>query len=488
MRLAKVVKKETTEFLRDKGFILIMILEPLILILVFGYTFSSDINHFRTIVIDEDISNYSQQIVDSIDSSEYFAKVSFSGNLGQAKERLKSGDVRIIFYIPEDFGDKLQNATQSEVYVFIDSSDYTVYNIIKGASGQVLKDSLEGIVQLIVRDLESQRDSNQKKVDEIQGLLDEMNEKGDKASDYMEDIKIQDSIYALDDLRNVLNQLKLANPNITSIDPILNNIREMRVELVDYKEKTEDIDEISDELKQSYEDIQDRMDIINLELKTLKKEFLSSPIKVNTAYEYGEITYFEYLLPACLTLVLFFLGVVQTTTNLVDERMNKTLFRISTTPLKKWELLGGKFFVFFIIGMIDAIYVLVLALFLFNAHIAGSIWDAFLVLTLVMSTSIGLGLLASTILKTTRQTVVLLPLIMVPAIFLSQTFSPIEVMPKFMQYVSYISPMFYSNVALREIMIKGSGISVVWPQMLVLAFYTIVTTLVGIWISKKRIQ
>ena len=61
-------------------------------------------------------------------------------------------------------------------------------------------------------------------------------------------------------------------------------------------------------------------------------------------------------------------------------------------------------------------------------------------------------------------------------------------MPQFMQYVAYLSPMFYSNVALREIMIKGTSIGNVLSPVIILAIYSLVTLILGILISKKRIE
>jgi ABC transporter DrrB family efflux protein len=489
MRLARVINKEALDFIRDKGFILTLILEPLILILVFGYTFQADINHLNTIVIDKDVSNYSQKVIGAIDKSDYFERIPFSGKLEQAKEKLRSGGVRAVFYIPSDFDNKLKNATKADIYLYIDSSDYTIYNVLKGASGQVIKESLQEIVQLIVQDLEAERNLKQARVNEIQGLVDGIDEKAQKTLEDINDIKIGDSIQSLDELNENLNYLELEYPNLTdSITPIINKIGEMRSSLIDYQNKSSEINLTAHELDQTYMEIQSRMDTIHLELKTLKKEFLSFPMDINKQYLYGEISYFQYLTPAILTLVLFFIGVVLTTMNIVDERNSKTLFRISTTPLKKWELLGGKFFVFFIAGIIEAVYVLLLAIFLFHVQVAGSIFNAFLVLTLLMAASIGLGLLVSAIVKTMRQAIMLIPLVVIPAVLISQTFSPIEVMPKFMQYFSYVSPMLYSNVALREIMIKGTGITGVLPQIIILCIYALVTLLLGILITKKRIE
>ena len=88
MRLLRVIKKEYKEFVRDKGYILTMVLVPLILMLVFGYAFQSNITDLNTIIIDEDHSEYSAKIVDAVHDSEYFQHIEFLGSLEDAKETL----------------------------------------------------------------------------------------------------------------------------------------------------------------------------------------------------------------------------------------------------------------------------------------------------------------------------------------------------------------------------------------------------------------
>ena len=113
-------------------------------------------------------------------------------------------------------------------------------------------------------------------------------------------------------------------------------------------------------------------------------------------------------------------------------------------------------------------------------NVAGNVFDAFILLVLLMAASIGLGLMVSAVVKTMRQAIIVIPMVIIPAVLISQTFSQIEVMPKFMQYFSYISPMLYSNIALREIMIKGTPFTRVLTQVFILAVYAAFTFLLGI--------
>ena len=52
-----------------------------------------------------------------------------------------------------------------------------------------------------------------------------------------------------------------------------------------------------------------------------------------------------------------------------------------------------------------------------------------------------------------------------PAVLLSGFMFPIENMPVFFQYVTYVNPLRYFLVIIRGIFPKGNGVSILWPQM-----------------------
>jgi ABC-2 type transport system permease protein len=55
-----------------------------------------------------------------------------------------------------------------------------------------------------------------------------------------------------------------------------------------------------------------------------------------------------------------------------------------------------------------------------------------------------------------------------PIILLSGFIFPIANMPPVIQYVTYINPLRYFLVIIRDIFLKGSGLAILWPQMLAL--------------------
>ncbi len=582
MRLLKLMRKEYLDFIRDKGFVLALIIEPIILMLVFGYTFSSNIDNLDTIVIDNSGGKYSKEIIYAIDNSNYFNIVNFSGSLDESKDFLFRSEVRSVFLIPDDFDQNIDNAEKGEIYLYLDSSDYTIYNILKGASADVVKNSLNNIVNLIVDDLESERLEKQKKVDDTKNLVKIVNKDSIKNLDDIEALtiefnetryliedtenKISDTQVLLDDKKDYISDLKnvVSNKNVeilnlisdveeiqddlidiqsylenlvvleptleSEISPLLNNLDEIdsnidymvsdldslnlgdeidlekvNIDEINVSNKYYNIDEfdsrlfnnenevnrllrIANNIESNYSQILIKLEGIQINLNKLKKEFLSQPVNLKNEYVYGEISYLDYLAPAIMNMILFFIGIVLTIINIIYEKDKGTFFRVATTPLSKFEFIFSKFVVFLLIGFVEIVYVILIMLLLFDINIVGNIFHVILVLLLLMISSISLGLLLSVVVKSMKQAVILIPVVIIPSILISQTFSPIEVMPKFMQYVAYLSPMFYSNVALREIMIKGFDLGLVMPQILALLLYGIICLCLSVLFFKRRID
>jgi ABC-type multidrug transport system permease subunit len=57
-----------------------------------------------------------------------------------------------------------------------------------------------------------------------------------------------------------------------------------------------------------------------------------------------------------------------------------------------------------------------------------------------------------------------------------------------MRYVAYLTPLFHANIALREVMIKGGGLHDISSSLIILAVYAVITLILGVLVSKKRIE
>jgi ABC-2 type transport system permease protein len=79
---------------------------------------------------------------------------------------------------------------------------------------------------------------------------------------------------------------------------------------------------------------------------------------------------------------------------------------------------------------------------------------------------LGVGLLISTVSATQQQAMVTSFFFIMPAVTFSGFGFPINTMPQWLQYLTYLSPLRYFLVVLRGTYLKGVGLDILWPQML----------------------
>ena len=125
---------------------------------------------------------------------------------------------------------------------------------------------------------------------------------------------------------------------------------------------------------------------------------------------------------------------------------------------------------------------------IFDLPIRGSLLLLFGVSLLFILTTLSFGLLISTVSRTQQQALMSAFFFVVPAMLLSGVFSPIENMPKFAQYITLLNPLRYFSTAVREILLKGNGISVLWPQILALFIFGVAASIFSSLRFRKHLE
>jgi ABC-2 type transport system permease protein len=176
-----------------------------------------------------------------------------------------------------------------------------------------------------------------------------------------------------------------------------------------------------------------------------------------------------FYVPAILAMVLMLVTMILPSVAVVREKEIGTLEQLIVTPLRPWQLILGKLTPFAVVGMVDLLVVTTLAIHLFKVPLRGSLLLLLALSFLFILTTLGLGLLVSTLVRTQQQAMgFCVYLLMVPMIYLSGLIFPIENMPQGFQVATYVIPVrYYANI-LRGIFLRGSGIDVLWPDALVL--------------------
>ncbi|HEX4965945.1 MAG TPA: ABC transporter permease [Thermoanaerobaculia bacterium] len=176
-----------------------------------------------------------------------------------------------------------------------------------------------------------------------------------------------------------------------------------------------------------------------------------------------------FYVPAVIAMVLMLVTMILPSMAVVREKEIGTLEQLSVTPLRPWQLVLGKLIPFLVVGLLDMLLVTGLVTGLFHVPLRGSLLLLGFLTFLFLLTTLGLGLLVSTLVRTMQQAMGLCVFVlMVPMIYLSGLIFPVENMPHGFQIASYAIPVrYYANV-LRGIFLKGSGLGVLWPEALAL--------------------
>jgi ABC-2 type transport system permease protein len=178
----------------------------------------------------------------------------------------------------------------------------------------------------------------------------------------------------------------------------------------------------------------------------------------------------NFMVPGILAELLLLLTMLLTSLAIVKEKETGTLEQLIVTPVRPFELVLGKLLPFAAVGFIDIVLVLLVALLLFGIRVHGSLLLLFGLSGVFLLTSLGLGLLVSTVSRSQQQAMMTAVFfVMLPMVMLSGFVFPIENMPLPIRLLTYLMPLRYYFVIIRGLFLKGSGLAELWDQALVLA-------------------
>jgi ABC-2 type transport system permease protein len=176
-----------------------------------------------------------------------------------------------------------------------------------------------------------------------------------------------------------------------------------------------------------------------------------------------------FYVPAVLAMILLVMTLLLSAMGVVREKEIGTMEQLIVTPIRPWQLLVGKLAPFAIIGVIQVFLVTAVTVFGFGVPLKGSFFVLLGLSALFLLSTLGLGLLVSTIVHNQQQAMMGAALaLMMPMILLSGLIFPIENMPPVIQTITYAIPLRYYAEIIRGVFLRGSGLEVLWPQAVVL--------------------
>ncbi len=182
----------------------------------------------------------------------------------------------------------------------------------------------------------------------------------------------------------------------------------------------------------------------------------------------------NYMVPGLIAVLLTMVSLFLTSMGLVREKEIGTLEQLMVTPIKTWQLILGKVLPFLILGFFELIIMLLVAFVVFQLTVTGSLVLLFGLAALYLLSTLGLGIFISTVTQTQQQAMFVAWFFLIFLIFMSGFLFPIANMPDAIQKITYLDPMRYFIIILREIFLKGSSVQFLMNEILSLIVFAVV--------------
>jgi ABC-2 type transport system permease protein len=375
-RLSALIRKETTQLLRDRRTLMFIIALPLIELFLFAYAVSLTVYHLPTAIVDQSQDSQSRAFIEAMVSSSYFDTTLILQNEAQVVHDIDAGQVKAGIVIPPDFSASIERGS-ANVLILLDGSDsFSVQSGYSAASTIAQGFSLGLTTEKIVR---------------------------------------MGSALGVD----------------AGTPPIVTSTRVL----------------------------------YNPDLKDL-----------------------WFILPAIVGMIIQTLAVAQAALIVVKDRETGTMEQILVTPVRPIELILGKMIPLLVIILTITAFILALGVFWFGVAFQGSLWSYFWLALLFIGSSLGLGLLVSTVAKTQRQAQQISMVVMLFSMLLSGIVYPRNAMPLVPQLIGDLLPLTYFIRLSRGIITKGVDLAFLWQDALVLVGYCLVVLLVASVSFKKRLD
>jgi ABC-2 type transport system permease protein len=213
-----------------------------------------------------------------------------------------------------------------------------------------------------------------------------------------------------------------------------------------------------------------------------------SPIELRFQHLFNpELESVYYMVPGIVATLLTMITVLLTSMAVVREREVGTLEQIMVTPISSLTFLAGKLTTLAVIGVFDAALTLTMGVLWFGIPFAGSPLLLLALTSLYLLTTLGVGLFFSTVTTTQQQAMFFAWFFTIFAILTSGFFTPIANMPEAIQYITYLNPMRYFMFIVRGILMKGSHLSDLLPNVYPLIILGVTIFTLAVMRFRKRV-
>jgi len=188
----------------------------------------------------------------------------------------------------------------------------------------------------------------------------------------------------------------------------------------------------------------------------------------------------NYIIPGLIAVIMMVIAALLTSLTVAREWDRGTMEQLISTPVTSYELIAGKFIPYFAIAVFDVLVAVLMGQFVFRVPFRGSVVLLFALSCLFLTGALCLGILISIVTKTqflASQLAFITSFL--PAFLLSGFAFPISNMPNVIRQLTYLIPTRYFVVILKGIYLKGVGLKILAPQVILLMLFALVVVVLA---------
>lgn len=175
-----------------------------------------------------------------------------------------------------------------------------------------------------------------------------------------------------------------------------------------------------------------------------------------------------YTIPGLLGMICMFLTILITAISLVRERETGTLEQLLVTPVTALEVVLGKILPFGVVAMGAVVASVFFSWLVFNVYPTGNVWLLLAVTPIFLLIGLSIGLLISSLAKSSADAVERCIVIMVPQLMLSDFLFPLPLMALPFRVIGEVLPLTHYLRISKGVYMKGQGLGELWPEVLIL--------------------
>ncbi len=373
LRFWAIAHKEFIHIFRDLRSLGMAIAIPMLLLVLFGYALTLDVDEVPMVVWDQNESHASREFISRFGGSAYFSIRGYVRNYREVERAVDSGRALAALVIPRDFAERVESGRRAPVQLLLDGSDANTATIAKGYA-----------------DVVAQTYSQEVTIREIQRL----------------------------------------------------GLPESRMPL----------------------DVRPRV-WFNADMESK-----------------------NYIIPGLIAVIMMVIAALLTSLTIAREWERGTMEQLISTPLKGHELILGKLFPYFVIGMFDVLLAVLTGEFLFRVPLRGSVALLFGMAAVFLAGVLSVGMLISIVSKSQLlASQIAMMVTFLPAFLLSGFMYAIRDMPKPIQLITYLIPARYFVALLKGIYLKGVGLEILAVEAGLLAIFSILMMFLANLMFKKKL-